>query len=81
MTFLGYIISSEGVEVDQRKSKAVKNCPIPLIATDIRSLLALAGYYHRFVEGFASIATPLTILTHKCKKFEWSEAYDRSLKC
>jgi len=25
----------------------------------------LAGYYHRFVEGFLSIATPLTRLTHE----------------
>ena len=27
VTFLGHIISSEGVEVDLRKTEAVKNCP------------------------------------------------------
>ena len=65
--FLGHIISSEGVEVDPRKTEAVKN-------------VGLEGYYRRFVDGFASIASPLTTLTQKSKKFEWSEACERSFK-
>ena len=63
VTFLGYIISSEGVEVDPRKKEEVKNCPRPLTPTNIRSFLGLAGYYWRFVDGFTSIASPLTTLT------------------
>ena len=69
VAFLGHIISSEGVEVDPRKIEAVKNCPRPLTPTDIRSFLRLGGYYKRFVDGFASIASPLTTLTQKIKKF------------
>ena len=45
VTFLGHIISSERVEVDPRKTEAVKNCPRPLTPTDIRSFLGLADYY------------------------------------
>ena len=52
----------------------------PLTPTDIRSFLGLAGYYRRFVEGFVSIASPLTTLTQKCKKFEWSEKCDKSFQ-
>ena len=63
MTFLGRIISSEGVEVDPRKMKAMKNWPRPFISTDIRSFLGLAGYYEMFVDGFTSIASPLTNFT------------------
>ena len=69
MAFLGHFISSKGVEVDQRKTEAVKNWPRPLNPTDIRSFLGLAGYYRRFVDGFASIASPLTTLTQKSKMF------------
>ena len=58
VAFLGHIISREGVEVDPRKIDAVKNYPRPLTLTDIRSFLGLAGYYRRFVDGFASIASP-----------------------
>ena len=49
--------------------EAVKNLPRLLIPTDIRSYLGLAGYYRRFVDGFAYIASPLTTLTQKSKKF------------
>ena len=58
----------------------MKNCPRPLTPADIRSLLGLAGYYRRFVHGFVSMASPLTILTQKCRKFEWSETCERSFK-
>ena len=58
----------------------VKNFPRPLTQTDIRSLLGLAGYYWRFVNGYVSIASLLTILTQRSKKFEWSEACEKSFQ-
>ena len=70
VAFLGHIISSEGVEVDPRKTKAVKICPRPLTQTNIRIFLGLVSYYWRFIYAFASIESPLTILTQKSKKFE-----------
>ena len=65
MAFLGHIISSEGVEVDPRKTEVVKNCHRPITPTDIRCFLGLDGYYRRFVDAFASIVSPLTTLTQK----------------
>ncbi|WMV18891.1 hypothetical protein MTR67_012276, partial [Solanum verrucosum] len=40
----------------------------------------LASYYRRFVEGFSSIASPLTTLTQKKDKFNWSESCERSFQ-
>ena len=54
VTFLGNIISSEGVEVDPRKMEAVKNLPRPLTPTIIRSFLGLVGYYRK-VRGWFCI--------------------------
>lgn len=65
VAFLRHIIPSEGVEVDPRKVEAVKNCPRPLTLTYIRCFLGQAVYYRWFVNGFASIASSLTILTRK----------------
>ena len=53
--FHGNIIFSEGVEVDPRKTKAVKILPKPLTPTDINSFLGLAGYYRRIVDVCGSI--------------------------
>ena len=54
--------------------------PRPLTLTNIKSLLGLTGYYGRFVDAFASIASRLTILTQKCNKFEWLETSERSFQ-
>ncbi|KAH0661560.1 hypothetical protein KY284_026491 [Solanum tuberosum] len=80
VSFLGHIVSSEGIEVNPKKTDAVKSWPRPLSPSDIRSFLGLAGYYRRFVEGFSSIASPLTALTQKKSKFEWSESCERSFQ-
>ena len=80
LAFLGHIICSKGVKVDPRKTEAVKNCPRPLTQTDIRSSLGLGDYYRRFVHRFAFIASPLTTLTQKSKKFEWWEVFERNFQ-
>ena len=71
--FLGHVVSKEGIAVDPVKIKAVSKWAAPTNATEIRSFLGLAGYYRRFVEGFSRLAAPLTVLTRKGKKFEWTE--------
>ena len=63
MAFLGYIISSECIEVDQKKTKGVKNSPRLLTSIDIRIFLGLASYNRKFLDGLASISSPFTTLT------------------
>ena len=60
VTFLGHVVSDQGVELDPMETEDVQNLPKHLTPTDIRSFLGLAGYYRMFVEGFYSIVTPLT---------------------
>ena len=47
---------------------------------EIQSILDLAGYYPRFVEGFSKIATLLTALIRKGKKFEWTQKYEENFQ-
>ena len=46
----------------------------------IRSFLGLAGYYRRFVQGFFSIAAPLTRLTRKAISFQWTQDCESSFQ-
>lgn len=80
VSFLGHIISREGVSVDPVKIEAIKNWPQLTNVKEIRSFLGLAGYYRRFVEGFSKIAVPLTMLTRKGIKFIWGESQKRSFQ-
>ncbi|KAL0553688.1 hypothetical protein IC582_007590 [Cucumis melo] len=72
VTFLGHVVSSEGVSVDPAKIEAVTSWPRPSTVSEIRSFLGLAGYYKRFVEDFSRIASSLTQLTRKGTPFFWS---------
>ncbi|WMV30121.1 hypothetical protein MTR67_023506 [Solanum verrucosum] len=70
----------KGIEVDPKKTNAVKSWPRHLSPSDIRTFLGLDGYYKRFVKGYSSIASPLTALTQKKTKFIWSEVCEKSLQ-
>lgn len=63
MTFLGHVVSSDGIKVELQKVETVKKCPRTMTPTDIRNFLGLAGYDKRFVESFSFIAGPLMRLT------------------
>ena len=76
--FPGHVISAEGVAMDPAKVEAVLSWKQPV--SKIRSFLGLAGYYRRFIEDFSQIATPMTRLLKKDKKFEWSEACEATFQ-
>ena len=42
--------------------------------------MGLSGYYRYFVEGFSSIASPLTQLTQKKVKFLWFKSCEKSFQ-
>ncbi|XP_074346508.1 uncharacterized protein LOC141685294 [Apium graveolens] len=80
MTFFGHIVSSRDIELDHAKVEAITNWSRPSNVTEVRSFMGLVGYYRRFVEGFSSIAFPLTQLTRKGVKFEWNEDREQSFQ-
>ncbi|GKE60805.1 putative reverse transcriptase domain-containing protein [Tanacetum coccineum] len=71
--FLGHVIDSEGIHVDPAKIESIKDWASPKTPIEIRQFLGLAGYYRRFIEGFSKISKPMTKLTQKNVKFDWSE--------
>ena len=63
VSFLGHVVSKDGVMVDPSKIEAVKSWVRLTNVTEVRSFVGLASYYRRFVKGFSSVASQLTNLT------------------
>ncbi|XP_050941308.1 uncharacterized mitochondrial protein AtMg00860-like [Cucumis melo] len=80
VTFLGHVVSSEGVSVDPTKIEAVTSWPRSSTVSEVHSFLGLAGYYRWFVEDFSRIASPFTQLTRKETPFVWSPACESSFQ-
>ncbi|CAA0818854.1 Uncharacterized mitochondrial protein AtMg00860, partial [Striga hermonthica] len=80
VAFLGHIVTARGIEVDPSKIEALSKWDTPRSAADVRSFLGLAGYYRRFIEGFSKIAQPLTNLTKKAVRFDWSQKCEESFQ-
>ena len=80
VTFLGHVISKEGVMVDLAKVVVVKDQKQPKNAGEVCSFLGLASYYQKVIEGFSRLALPLTSLTHKGKRFKLNDQCERSFQ-
>ena len=80
VAFLGHVVSAGGISVDPEKIQAIIHWKAPTSVTEIHSFLGLAGYYRKFVEGFSSIAKPITQLLKKDKKFEWTQKCEDSFQ-
>ncbi len=52
VAFLGYIISPEGIAMDDHKVNAVVNWPCPRNLKELQRFLGFANFYRRFNQGF-----------------------------
>ncbi|PKI59322.1 hypothetical protein CRG98_020277 [Punica granatum] len=71
VVFLGFVVSSKGIQVDEEKVKSIKDWPTPKSITDVRSFHGLANFYRRFVRDFSLLAAPLTKVVKKDIGFKW----------
>ncbi|KAL0192360.1 hypothetical protein M9458_010656 [Cirrhinus mrigala] len=74
ISFLGYIISAEGVAMDEKKVRAVLKWPRPSTLRELQRFLGFANFYRRFIRHFSSVAAPLTAMVRKgVSRLAWSQ--------
>jgi len=66
--FLEVVIRPDEIKMEEEKMKGMLNWLILKCVKDIQKFLELANYYHRFIEGFVSIARPLHNIVKKDQK-------------
>ncbi|KAK3569123.1 hypothetical protein QTP86_024496 [Hemibagrus guttatus] len=86
VTFLGYVISPRGAEMDTNKVRAVSEWPAPDTIKELQRFLGFTNFYRRFIRSYSSVAAPLTsLLRGKPKKLNWTDqaraAFQRLKDC
>ena len=62
VTFLGHILSADGILPNPKKVTKIKDWPTPKTPKEVHSFVGLASYYYRFIPNFAKWAGPLHAL-------------------
>uniref|UniRef100_A0A093Y1I0 Transposon Tf2-6 polyprotein n=1 Tax=Talaromyces marneffei PM1 TaxID=1077442 RepID=A0A093Y1I0_TALMA len=68
-TFLGLIISTEGISMDPSKVATILEWQTPRSVKDVQGFLGFANFYRRFIHGYSRIVKRLTDLTKKGLKY------------
>jgi len=71
--YLGFILSKEGLKMDQSKVQTIQDWPEPRKVRDIQSFLGFANFYRRFISDYSDIVIPLTRLTRKGTPWNFSD--------
>lgn len=66
VSYVGHIVSQDGVSTDPSKIDAVKSWPRPQNVSELRSFLGFCGYYRRFVKDYSKVSYPLNQLLQGC---------------
>jgi hypothetical protein len=68
VNFLGYVVTPEGVEMDQSRIATVAEWPTPRSYRDVQIFIGFANFYRRFIHRYSRIIAPLTGLFKGSKK-------------
>ncbi|XP_015576021.2 uncharacterized mitochondrial protein AtMg00860-like [Ricinus communis] len=78
LVFLGCIVTTKGIEVDEEKVKAIKEWPTPKGVRDVRSFHGFTSFYRRFVKNLSTLAAPLTKVIKQSVRFKWGDKHENA---
>ena len=78
LRFLGYVISSDGIQMDPEKTEAVQKFPRPTTVKQLQRFLGLLTFSLRFIPRLADLSAPLRALLQKDAPFLWTKACESS---
>ena len=74
ITYLGNIMSKDGIRPDPDKIKVILNLPAPTNVKELRSFLGSINYYGKFIHQMSKLRAPLDNLLKNGVSFQWTKA-------
>jgi hypothetical protein len=76
-TFLGFIVSADGISMDRAKIQAIREWEAPKNVRDVQCFLGFANFYRRFIHRYSQKCRLLYDLIRKEKAFSWTPEHSR----
>lgn len=78
--YLGFLVSTRGVEMQPSYLEQILNWPVPANAKELKSFLGFAGYYREFIKDFSWLTNEMNSAKGKKVKFVWTETMNTKFK-
>ncbi len=78
--YLGFILTPDGIRPQPKEVQAILNMAPPKNVLHVRSFLGAINHYKKMIPQRSQLSTPLTNLTHKDVKFQWTADCQNPLK-
>lgn len=84
LLYLGHIASGKGLQLNPEKVDAILRWPACTTISEVQGFLNLAGYYCRFIQHFAKMASPMYKLLEGSMKggspIHWDDNCEQAIK-
>ena len=61
--YLGFIITTNGIQMDPEKVSCILGWEVPRTVTDVQCFFGFANFYRRFIRDYSKVVMPLTRMT------------------
>ncbi len=77
---MGFVVSAQGIRMEEEKIEAVKDWPKPQSVRDILMFLDFVNFYRKFIRNLIRIAAPLTSMLQTTNKSTGDEIQSTQAK-
>lgn len=80
LSFLGHLISSQGVTIDPDRTQKIRDYPVPKNAKGVARFVGMVNYFAKFIPACADLCAPLNHLRKKAVKFKWGDEQQQAFE-
>ena len=80
VTYMGHLLTKDGLKIDPEKVKAVKEMPRPADVEAVQRLDGFVNYLAKFLPKLADVMEPIRRLTRKDTEWAWTEEQEKTFQ-
>ena len=74
LSYVGHVISAEGLKPDPAKVEAILDMPSPSDKQGVRRFMGMVNYLQKFAPGLSELTKPIRDLLKEDVEFVWEES-------